>query len=130
MVNIENILYWKQTHFIIYLYLVVADADNKRNPDETELLKRKITSKFGDTEKIRQIFNQVNEEVISHSHNDKLEVIEQYTQSFYWPEELKNEILYDLYDLIVSDMEIHAMEKEVYEVIKLALSAEKEFSLI
>ena len=99
---------WKTEHFIIYLFLTLADADEETTDDELDMAFRRtqkiLLEHFDHSIKTHKIlFDDVKRQFGIHKLDERTEIIEMLSKNITFDEELKIDLICDLNDLISSD---------------------------
>ncbi len=127
MVNSKIVDSWKAGHYISYLYLAIADADNNTTVEEIEMSKRKVKNVLDEYYKAdgidhNSVVDVVREEIKHHSDTEKTDLINEFNKKFKLSEDVKMDVISDLTDIIESDDQVQAAEHYMLSFIRLVLN--------
>lgn len=127
MINQKNIEHWGSEHFLAYLYLVVADADNETTEEEITMAARKLKKLVTQYYKESQfntsiVMNDVLGEIMNHTDNEKTDMINNMNKLHKFEEDLQLDLISDLTDIIQSDDKVSASEHYILSFIRVVLS--------
>ncbi len=127
MVNSKIVDGWKAAHYVAYLYLAVADADNDTTADEIAMSKRKVKSVLDEYYKSDgvnhdSIVEEVREEFKHHIDSEKTDMINAFNKKFKLENDAQRDIVSDLTDIIESDDHVQAAEHYMLSFIRVVLS--------
>ena len=118
---------WQVEHFIAYLYLAIADADNETTDDEVAMATRKTKRLFKDyhsesTIDHEALIGEVMQEIKNHKEVERTDLINEWNKKFHLTEDEKTDIISDLTDIIASDDHVQASEHYMLSFIRLVLA--------
>lgn len=127
MVNTKLTSGWKAGHYVAYLYLAIADADNNTTSEEIAMSKRKVKAVIdeylkGDGINSDTVVDEVRAEIKEHTDQEKTDLINEFNKKFKLPEDAKMDIVSDLTDIIESDDQVQAAEHYMLSFIRLVLN--------
>jgi uncharacterized tellurite resistance protein B-like protein len=126
MVNQNVVNSWKVEHYIAYLYLSIADADNETTEEEIAMATRKMKKILDEYYKDHMnhaiVMNEVLGEVMNHTDAEKTDMINSLNKKFKLDEFLKTDLVSDLTDIIESDDTVSTSEHYMLSFIRVVLS--------
>ncbi|MFN0049939.1 MAG: hypothetical protein ACKVOU_12525 [Cytophagales bacterium] len=127
MVNTNVIDNWKAGHFVAYLYLAIADADNNTTDEEIAMSKRKvkvILDEYYKADGINHdtVVDEVRIEIKHHTDAEKTDLINNFNKKFKLGDDAQRDIVSDLTDIIESDDHVQASEHYMLSFIRVVLS--------
>lgn len=127
MINQNTIKSWKADHFIAYLYLAIADADNETTIEEINMAQRKVKKLLDNYFKSSgsnhdTVVNEVLSEITNHSDAEKTDLINDFNKKFKLEDDCKTDIVSDLTDIIESDDKVQAAEHYMLSFIRVVMS--------
>lgn len=127
MINQNTIKSWKADHFIAYLYLAIADADNETTMEEINMAQRKVKKLLDNYFKSSgtnhdTIVSEVLSEISNHSDAEKTDLINDFNKKFKLEDDCKTDIVSDLTDIIESDDKVQAAEHYMLSFIRVVMS--------
>ena len=120
MVNKEFVKNWKYEHFVIYLYLCIADSDYNITDDEIEEIHDKVSKTLEGGSYMKTI-TEVLREFKNHTDYEKTDIINENANLYCKNLSVKTKILKDLEDIMEADGVIKSVEMIMYRYIKKAL---------
>lgn len=120
MVDKNQINNWNYEHFVIYLYLCIADSDYNISDDEIEEIHDKV-SKTLDGGNYMKTITEVLREFKNHTDYEKTDIISTYAEKYCKEEKVKEKILSDLEDVMEADGIIKSVEMIMFRYIKKTL---------
>lgn len=109
---------WESNHFMIYLYLCVANADYNLSDEELEELHKKFEYLNIDDKDFSVVIKEVLQEFKNHTDREMNDFIMDYGKRFCDSKEKKEKILSDLKDIINADGIVKDVESLVFRNIK------------
>jgi len=120
MIEKEQVKNWKYEHFVIYLYLCIADSDYNITDDEIEEIHDKV-SKTLDGGSYMKIITEVLREFKNHTDYEKTDIININVPIYCKDGSVKEKILKDLEDVMAADGIVKSVEMIMFRYIKKAL---------
>lgn len=120
MVDKEQVKNWKYEHFVIYLYLCIADSDYNITDDEIEEIHGKV-SKILEGGNYMKTITEVLREFKNHTDYEKTDIINENASLYCKEESVKEKILKDLEDVMEADGIVKSVEMIMFRYIKKAL---------
>ena len=111
---------WQYEHFVIYLYLCIADSDYNISDDEIEEIHGKVSKTLNSGNYMKTI-TEVLREFKSHTDYEKTDIISSYAGKYCVEEEVKEKVLKDLEDVMEADGIIKSVEMIMFRYIKKTL---------
>ena len=111
---------WKYEHFVIYLYLCIADSDYNISDDEIEEIHDKVSKTLNSGNYMKTI-TEVLREFKNHTDYEKTDLISTYAEQYCKEESIKEKILKDLEDVMEADGIIKSVEMIMFRYIKKTL---------
>ncbi|MDX2190827.1 MAG: hypothetical protein SFY32_13275 [Bacteroidota bacterium] len=127
MINNGTVAHWKVEHYIAYLYLAIADADNETTEEEIAMALRKFKKLLDEYYKDNHlnhsiVLNDVMAEIMNHSDQEKTELVNILSKKFHLDDFLKTDLVSDLTDIIESDDSVSTSEHYMLSFIRVVLS--------
>lgn len=113
---------WGYNHFVIYLYLCVANADYNLADEEIETFHSKFDQLHIEDKDYGTVIKEVLQEYKNHSDKEMNEFIMDYSKKLCKENAQKVQILNDLKDIIQADGIVKDVESMVYRNIKRMLN--------
>jgi len=120
MVSKEQVKNWGYEHFVIYLYLCIADSDYNITDDEIEEIHDKVSQTLESGSYMKTI-TEVLREFKNHTDYEKTDIINENAVLYCKDEAVKNKILKDLEDVMEADGIVKSVEMIMYRYIKKSL---------
>ena len=114
----DKIAEWKFEHFLIYLYLCIADSDYNITDDEIEEIENKLKSNLLDDRDYTDMIAEVLREYKNHTDYEKTAYISSHVPKYCNDEETKKKIIKGLEDVMAADGIIKSVEVIMYRYIK------------
>lgn len=111
---------WSYEHFVIYLYLCIADSDYNITDDEIEEIHGKVSKTLENGNYMKAI-TEVLREFKNHTDYEKTDIIANYASHYCKNEEVRSKILADLEDVMEADGIIKSVEMIMFRYIKKTL---------
>ncbi len=119
MINRANFQNWTYEHFLAYIFLCLAEADNDLDQEELVEIKRLIVRVTGgDEEEYHKIIHDALKVVSSHDEQERRELFLVLKESFLMNEEQKEKLIEGMEDIIIADLNIEPKELDLYRFIK------------
>ncbi|MBL4654412.1 MAG: TerB family tellurite resistance protein [Bacteroidia bacterium] len=110
---------WTQDHYVIYLYLSVANADYNLSDEELDILHAKFDDREEELDRnYSTIIMDVLKEYKQHSDYEMNEFIMDYSDKFCSDQETKEKLVTDLKDIIEADGIVKDVETMMFRNIK------------
>ena len=120
MIDKEQTKNWQYEHFVIYLYLCIADSDYNISDDEIEEIHDKVSKTLNSGNYMKTI-TEVLREFKNHTDYEKTDLVSNYAEKYCKDENVKNKILKDLEDVMEADGIIKSVEMIMFRYIKKTL---------
>lgn len=120
MVDKELVKNWEYEHFVIYLYLCIADSDYNITDDEIEEIHDKV-SKTLETGSYMKMITEVLREFRNHTDYEKTDIINENALLYCKEPNIKNKVLKDLEDVMEADGVVKSVEMIMFRYIKKVL---------
>ncbi len=115
----EIINNWDFNHFMIYLYLCIADSDYNITDDEIEEIEKKLQNNLlKDGEDSKKMIAEVLKEFKQHTDYEKTAFINENVKAYCTEESVKRKIITGLEDIMAADGVIKSVEIIMYRYIK------------
>ena len=120
MIDKDQTKNWDYEHFVIYLYLCIADSDYNISDDEIEEIHQKVSKTLNNGNYMKTI-TEVLREFKNHTDYEKTDIIGSYASKYCTSETVKDKILGDLEDVMEADGIIKSVEMIMFRYIKKTL---------
>ena len=114
----EKLNQWKFEHFLIYLYLCIADSDYNITDDEIEEIESKLSSSILEKKDYSQTIAEVLREFKNHTDYEKTAFITENVPIYCTDDDIKKKIIKGLEDVMAADGIIKSVEVIMYRYIK------------
>jgi tRNA U34 2-thiouridine synthase MnmA/TrmU len=109
---------WTYTHFLVYLYTVIAASDFNISEEEIDQLHVKLDSLFLPKQEVNRIFKEVLSVYKKQNDAEVIDFINHFAKKYLASKEEKQKILNDLQDMINADGKVEAGETLMFFTIK------------
>ena len=114
----EKLDHWVFEHFLVYLYLCIADSDYNITDDEIEEIESKLSTSFEEKKDFGNTIAEVLKEYKNHTDYEKTEYITEQVPIYCTTDEIKKKIIKGLEDVMAADGIIKSVEVIMYRYIK------------
>ena len=118
MVDEAKIKEWDFNHFVVYLYLCIADSDYNITDDEVDEIEDKLQSTLLKGTNSKALISEVLKEFKHHTDYEKTANINENVSIHCSDEDIKKKIIQGLEDIMAADGVIKSVEVIMYRYIK------------
>lgn len=118
MLDGDKISDWNFNHFVVYLYLCIADADYNITDDEVDEIENKLQNSLLEGVECKKIISEVLKEFKNHTDYEKTSFISKNVGIYCSTNDIKEKIIKGLEDIMSADGVIKSVEVIMYRYIK------------
>jgi len=118
MVDNEKISDRDFNHFVIYLYLCIADSDYNITDDEVDEIENKLQNSILEGVDCKKLISEVLKEFKHHTDYEKTSYISNNVKNYCTTDDIKKKIVQGLEDIMAADGVIKSVEVIMYRYIK------------